>query len=116
MKHYAHHGFDDFVVALGYKGEYIKRCMVDYVSLTGGPHGPRPQTASVEHCDDAGCEDWTVSLVDTGQPTATGGRIKRLAAAPGRRDLHAHLGRRRLRRRPRRRCSPSTAPTASSPR
>ena len=33
MKHYAHYGLNDFVVALGYKGEYIKRYMVDYCSL-----------------------------------------------------------------------------------
>ena len=30
MKHYAHYGFDEFVVALGYKGEHIKRWFVDY--------------------------------------------------------------------------------------
>ena len=30
MQHYAHHGFNRFVIALGYKGEYIKRYMIDY--------------------------------------------------------------------------------------
>jgi len=35
MKHYAHHGFTEFVVALGYKGEMIKRYFVDYVTLSG---------------------------------------------------------------------------------
>lgn len=76
MKHYEHHGFDEFVIALGYMGEYIKRWMVDYVSLTSDltVHG---RDGSVEAHDQT-CEDWTVSLVDTGQPTATGGRIKRL--------------------------------------
>ena len=34
MKIYAHYGFKDFVVALGYKGEYIKKYMVDCCSLT----------------------------------------------------------------------------------
>jgi len=34
MKIYAHYGFKDFVIALGYKGEYIKKYMVDYCSLT----------------------------------------------------------------------------------
>jgi glucose-1-phosphate cytidylyltransferase len=82
MKHYAHHGYRDFVVALGYKGEVIKRYMVEYASLhsdltvdmrdgkvrrngNGNGNGSQP-------------EDWTVDLIETGQETATGGRIKRL--------------------------------------
>lgn len=76
MKHYSHYGFDDFVIALGYKGEYIKRWMVDYVSLASDLT-IRSGDGSVEY-HDAEREDWTISLVDTGQPTATGGRIKRL--------------------------------------
>lgn len=76
MKHYSHNGFDDFVIALGYKGEYIKRWMVDYVSLASDLT-VRGADGSVER-HDSGCEDWTISMVDTGQPTATGGRIKRL--------------------------------------
>jgi glucose-1-phosphate cytidylyltransferase len=76
MKQYGHFGFDEFVIALGYKGEHIKRWMVDYVSLARDLT-VRGRDGSVEH-HDGGPEDWTVSLVDTGQPTATGGRIKRL--------------------------------------
>jgi glucose-1-phosphate cytidylyltransferase len=77
MKHYSHHGWNDFVIALGYKGDYIKRWMVDYVSLTSDLT-VRGRDGSVEY-HGSECEDWTVSLVDTGQPTQTGGRIKRLA-------------------------------------
>ncbi|HRX85598.1 MAG TPA: NTP transferase domain-containing protein, partial [Phycisphaerae bacterium] len=33
MKHYEHYGLKDFVIALGYRGEYIKRYMVEYASL-----------------------------------------------------------------------------------
>ncbi len=76
MRHYGHYGFDDFVIALGYKGEYIKRWMVDYVSLADDLT-LRSADGSVEHHGKER-EDWTISLVDTGQPTATGGRIKRL--------------------------------------
>jgi glucose-1-phosphate cytidylyltransferase len=77
MMIYAHYGVKDFVIALGYKGEVIKRYMVDYCSLQSNltvnlkngqvqvHDGPRP--------------DWTVELVDTGIGTQTGGRIKRLA-------------------------------------
>jgi glucose-1-phosphate cytidylyltransferase len=85
MKHYAHHGHRDFVVALGYKGEVIKRYMVEYASLhsdltvdlragnvrrNGNGNGSEP-------------DDWTVDLIETGQETATGGRIKRLAPHVG---------------------------------
>jgi glucose-1-phosphate cytidylyltransferase len=85
MKHYAHHGFEDFTIALGYKGEVIKRYMVEYASLhsdltvglrdgsirrNGNGNGSSP-------------DNWTVHLIDTGAETATGGRIKRLAAHLG---------------------------------
>ncbi len=77
MMHYAYYGFKDFVIALGYKGEYIKQYMVDYcrshsnltVNLKNGNvqihEGYKP--------------DWIVELIDTGVDTLTGGRIKRLA-------------------------------------
>lgn len=76
MKLYAHHGFNDFVIALGYKGEHIKRWMVEYASLTSDLT-VRCADGSVElHA--AQQDDWVTDLVDTGQATLTGGRIKRL--------------------------------------
>lgn len=84
MKHYAHYGFNDFVVALGYKGEYIKRYMVDYCSLNGDLEVNLARgTVALRAAETGDREDWTVSLVDTGLPTATGGRIKRLAPYMG---------------------------------
>jgi glucose-1-phosphate cytidylyltransferase len=77
MMHYAHYGFKRFVVALGYKGEVIKKYMVDYCSLNSNLT-VNLQTGDVE-IHDAYKTDWTVELVDTGIPTLTGGRIKRLA-------------------------------------
>jgi glucose-1-phosphate cytidylyltransferase len=78
MKIYAHQGFQDFVVALGYKGDYVKRYMVDYASLTGNlTIGLREGRVQVH--GDADRDDWNVALVDTGQTTNKGGRIKRLA-------------------------------------
>jgi glucose-1-phosphate cytidylyltransferase len=78
MKLYAHQGFRDFVVALGYKGDYVKRYMVDYASLEGdltiGLREGRVETHGTGERD-----DWNVALVDTGQTTNKGGRIKRLA-------------------------------------
>jgi glucose-1-phosphate cytidylyltransferase len=77
MKLYAHQGFNDFVIALGYKGEHIKRYMVDYCALQGD------LTVSLKdggvHTTNGQPEDWTIALIDTGPDTATGGRIKRLA-------------------------------------
>jgi len=78
MKHYSHYGFDQFAIGLGYKGECIKRYMIDYHSLSGNlTVNCRNGEVSAENRDHV--EDWTVELVDTGQTTATGGRIKRLA-------------------------------------
>ena len=51
MKHYAHYGFDEFVVALGYKGEVIKRYFLDYAALDGRPDACRSGdgTGSTRH-------------------------------------------------------------------
>jgi glucose-1-phosphate cytidylyltransferase len=77
MKYYAQFGHRDFVVALGYKGEVIKRYMADYCSLTSDMTIELGTGDVALHEGER--EDWSVSLIDTGQPTATGGRIKRLA-------------------------------------
>ena len=76
MKIYAHYGFDEFYVALGYKGEIIKRFFYDYQSLSGN--------ISINFADgvidvrERDCEDWKVHLIETGQNSMTGGRVKRL--------------------------------------
>lgn len=77
MKHYHHHGFDDFVIALGYKGELIKRWTLDLAALQGDitVHVGRGRVETHEGERD----DWTVKLVETGLDTQTGGRVKRLA-------------------------------------
>ncbi|MEJ7861521.1 MAG: glucose-1-phosphate cytidylyltransferase [Pyrinomonadaceae bacterium] len=77
MKIYASQGFHDFFVALGYKGEIIKRYFLDYYSLSGNmivnlSNGKADITENEQH------ENWTVNLIDTGQQSMTGGRIKRL--------------------------------------
>jgi glucose-1-phosphate cytidylyltransferase len=81
MMHYSHHGFHDFILALGYKGEVIKKYMIDYCSLN------RDLTVSTAtgrvKMSGTPVEDWTVDLIDTGVKTQTGGRIKRLAPILG---------------------------------
>ncbi len=76
MKHYAHHGFKEFFIALGYKGEVIKRFFLDYYRLNGSMTIDFSRE-KVETHDKEGT-DWTVHLRDTGQDTHTGGRVKRL--------------------------------------
>ncbi|HEY4706384.1 MAG TPA: glucose-1-phosphate cytidylyltransferase [Thermodesulfobacteriota bacterium] len=76
MMYYALYGFTDFAIALGYKGEYIKRWMRDYCALNSNM---TVKTGSGEVIlKDGNVPDWTVDLIDTGQNTMTGGRIKRL--------------------------------------
>jgi glucose-1-phosphate cytidylyltransferase len=77
MKHYHHYGYKDFVIALGYKGEVIKKYMVDYCSLHSNLT-VQLDTGEVK-IHDSVRPDWKVDLVDTGIATLTGGRIKRLA-------------------------------------
>jgi glucose-1-phosphate cytidylyltransferase len=77
MMHYSYYGFKDFVIALGYKGEAIKKYMIDYCSLSRDLTVSM-RTGKIETKGDA-LSDWTVELIDTGMNTQTGGRIKRLA-------------------------------------
>lgn len=76
MKHYAHYGYNEFVIALGYKGEYIKRWMRDFGSLEGDMTVKTNSGDVLTYQDNR--PDWTVHLVETGMKTGTGGRIKRL--------------------------------------
>lgn len=77
MKHYSHFGYDNFVVALGYKGEYIKKYMADYAILSSSHMRVDMKDGQVM-LKGSNIEGWTVELVDTGMTTQTGGRIKRL--------------------------------------
>jgi glucose-1-phosphate cytidylyltransferase len=76
VKHYEHHGFEEFLVALGYKGEVIKRYFLDYHRLDGNMTIDFTR-GKVETHDEEGA-NWTMHLWDTGHDTNTGGRIKRL--------------------------------------
>ena len=81
MMIYAHYGFKDFIIALGYKGEVIKKYLVDYCALCSD------LTVHLSNGDveihDGEKLDWDVQLIDTGLRTQTGGRIKRLAPYVG---------------------------------
>ena len=77
MKLYAHYGHKEFVLCLGYKGEVIKEYFRNYQWNTSDVTlklGARPDIKYHNQHDE---EDWTVTLVDTGQNSMTGGRLKR---------------------------------------
>ncbi len=78
MKIYSHYGYKNFVIALGYKGELIKKYFMEY-SLLQGDLKVDMKSGEVKryHKDDS--LDWSVELIDTGEKSQTGGRIKRLA-------------------------------------
>jgi len=85
MKTYAAYGFKEFVLALGYKSEFIKDYFINYRC--------RSQSLTVHlgsgevTLHDGECEDWTVHLLDTGLQTQTGGRVKRAARFIGNRPF-----------------------------
>lgn len=77
MRHYSHYDINDFVIALGYKGDYIKKYFADYRSLTGNVTINIGTNHHIE-CHEDQHPEWRVELVETGAATLTGGRIKRL--------------------------------------
>jgi len=77
MKIYAFYGFTDFLIALGYKGSYIKKYFVDSCALSSDLTVDLKNRRVIPAAGNG--MDWTVRLIDTGLKTMTGGRIKRLA-------------------------------------
>ncbi len=81
MKIYAAHGVEEFVICLGYKGYVIKEFFANYhlhtsdVSFDLGRGGVEIHRSSAE--------PWKVTLVDTGEETMTGGRLKRVLSICG---------------------------------
>jgi len=77
MMHYSTFGAKDFTIALGYKGEYIKKYFVDHCSLNDDITVDLRTGTVVKQ--ESSANDWRIELIDTGAATQTGGRIKRLA-------------------------------------
>jgi len=77
MKIYSHHGINDFVICLGYKGYVIKEFFFNYYrhmsDMRIDLHNGDTQIL------DSQAEDWRITLVDTGADTMTGGRLKRVS-------------------------------------
>jgi glucose-1-phosphate cytidylyltransferase len=82
MKTYSHHGVNDFIVCCGYKGYVIKEYFANYaLHMADVTIDMRSSGMTVHHST---VEPWSVTLVDTGDSTMTGGRLKRV------RDYLAH--------------------------
>ena len=76
MKTYAHHGVKDFIVCLGYKGYVIKEYFANYFRHNSDVTFYLAEGRMEVH--DTFSEDWSVTLVETGHNTQTGGRLKRV--------------------------------------
>lgn len=78
MKIYSHHGINDFIVCLGYKGYIIKEYFANYFLHMSDVTFDMKDNRMEVHQQKA--EPWKVTLVDTGDDTLTGGRLKRVAS------------------------------------
>ena len=76
MKHFAHHGCDEFFVALGYMGDFIKSYFLDRYNLSGNLTIDFGRGMVQRAAQDS--EDWKVNLIETGLHSMTGGRLRRL--------------------------------------
>jgi glucose-1-phosphate cytidylyltransferase len=76
MKSYSHHGVNDFIICLGYKGYVIKEYFANYFLHMSDVTFDLGQNSMEVHEQHA--EPWKVTLVDTGEQSMTGGRLKRV--------------------------------------
>jgi glucose-1-phosphate cytidylyltransferase len=81
MKIYSHWGVTDFIICLGYKGYVIKEYFANYFLHTSDVTFDLQKNAVEVHQNSA--EPWRVTLIDTGQDTLTGGRLKRVKSYVG---------------------------------
>ena len=78
LKTYSHHGINDFVICCGYKGYVIKEYFANYFLHMSDVTFDMSTNSMEVHQRSA--EPWKVTLVDTGEDTMTGGRLKRVAS------------------------------------
>lgn len=76
MKIYSQYGINDFIICLGYKGYYIKEWFSQYYMHNSDVTFDLEKNTIIYHKNR--CEKWKVTLVDTGDNTMTGGRIKKI--------------------------------------
>lgn len=76
MKTYSHYGYNDFIICLGYKGYIIKEYFANYYLHQSDITIDLKSNSSEIHNNTA--EPWRITLIDTGENTMTGGRLKRV--------------------------------------
>lgn len=77
LKIYSHHGINDFIICCGYKGYLIKEYFANYfLHMSDVTFDMRENRMNVHQ---SVAEPWQVTLVDTGEDTGTGGRLRRVA-------------------------------------
>ena len=76
MNCYSKYGYNDFIIALGYKGEVIKEYFLNYYALNNDFEVDL-SSGSIEYINEKK-RNWKITLIDTGENTMTGGRLKRL--------------------------------------
>jgi glucose-1-phosphate cytidylyltransferase len=81
LKHYSRHGINEFVVCLGYRGYVIKEYFANYFMHMSDITFDLAKN-EMEICQ-RHCEPWRVTLIDTGEETQTGGRLRRVAKYVG---------------------------------
>ncbi len=79
MKSYAHYGFRDFVLCLGYRGNMIKEYFLNYEAMNNDFTICLGKKARIQYNDDHEEQDFVVTLAETGAESMTGGRLKRAA-------------------------------------
>lgn len=78
MKTYAHYGFNEFVLALGYKSNLIKEYFLNYEAMNNDVSIQLGSKSSIKFHGQHDEQEFTVTLADTGYDTQTGGRVKRV--------------------------------------
>ncbi len=78
MKIYSHYGFKRFILALGYKGDHIKQYFYNYRIISGDLQMKLNPKTTPNYFNNSDEKDWDITLIDTGQETLKGGRIKRI--------------------------------------
>lgn len=78
MKSYSHYGYNEFIICAGYKQEIVKEFFADYLLRCSDVTFDYRTNQGEVIIRDRRCDPWSVTVVDTGLRTMTGGRIKRI--------------------------------------
>jgi len=78
MKIYAHYGFNDFIVCLGYKGNIIKQYFLNYEAMNNDFTVSLGSQSNIHYHSNHSEINWHITLADTGEESQTGARVKKI--------------------------------------